>query len=117
MDPDSKCVWLTEVIDDVSTKRTAIVILAGLNLFLLAALIMGTYPPSAAYAQPGARAGDFACVTAKTASQSYDVLYVLDIPARKLYGFYPSGPGRGRLVASPPRDLNADFQRTQPPGP
>jgi hypothetical protein len=87
--------------------------LVGLNLFLLAVLTIGTYPPSAAYAQPGARAGDFVCVTAKTASQSYDVLYVLDVPARKLYGFYPSGRGRGRLVASPPRDLKADFQGAQ----
>jgi len=101
----------------VSTKRTVIVVLVGLNLFLLAALIVGSYPPPAAYAQAGARAGDFVCVTAKAASQSYDVLYVLDVPARKLYGFYPTGPGRGKIVASPPRDLAEDFQRKQATGP
>lgn len=99
------------------TKRAVIVGLVGVNLLLLTALLAGSYPPPAAYAQSGARAGDFVCVTAKAAGQSYDVLYVLDVPARKLYGFYPSGPGRGKLVASPPRDLATDFQHKKPTRP
>jgi hypothetical protein len=92
-------------------KRSLIVILVGLNLFLLALLLVGTYSLPAAYAQGGARPGDFACVTAKSAGQSYEVLYVLDVPTDKLYAFYPASGAANQLTAAPPRDLAADFSR------
>ncbi|MGD2109969.1 MAG: hypothetical protein PVI86_11325 [Phycisphaerae bacterium] len=95
----------------MNARRAIVVLLVGLNLLLLLALVVATQPGAAAYAQSGARAGDFVCVTAKAASQSYDVLYVLDVPGRKLYGFYPANRSRGTLVGSPPRDLAKDFQR------
>ena len=93
------------------TKRSAIVLLVGLNLFLLAALVIGSYSLPAARAQSGARAGDFVCVTADAAGQEYDVLYVLDLPARKLYAFYPTSARANQLVAAAPRDLERDFGR------
>ncbi len=91
------------------TKRFVIVILVGLNLLLLAALLIGSYSLPAAYAQGSTRAGDFACVTAKASGQTYDVLYVLDLPARKLYAFYPTQSRR--LTTATPRDLSKDFGR------
>ncbi|GAG39493.1 unnamed protein product, partial [marine sediment metagenome] len=45
------------------SKRAAVVILVGVNLLLLAALLIGSYSLPTAFAQSGARAGDFACVT------------------------------------------------------
>ena len=93
------------------TKRSMIVMLVGLNLFLLAVLLFGSYSLPAAYAQVGARPGDFACVTAKVAGQTYDVLYVLDVPSRKLYAFYPTGGHTNQLAATQPRDLAKDFDR------
>ena len=91
------------------TKRCVLVILVGANLLFLAALLIGSYSLPAAYAQGSARPGDFACVTAKAAGQSYDVLYVLDLPARKLYALYPTQSKR--LMTAPPRDLAKDFGR------
>ena len=90
-------------------KRSILVILVGLNLFLLAVLVLGGYSLPPAYGQGGARAGDFACVTAKAAGQSYEVLYVLDVPAHKLYAFYPTSGHTSQLVATTPRDLAKDF--------
>jgi hypothetical protein len=94
------------------TKRSTIVILVGLNLLLLAAILLPSYSLPAAHAQMRSRTGDYACVTAKAATQTYDVLYVLDVPSRKLYAFYPTAAGRrGSLTAAPPRDLVEDFER------
>ncbi len=92
-------------------KRSAIVTLVGLNLLLLAALILGSYSLPAVYAQGGARPGDFACVTAKAAGQTYEVLYVLDVPAHKLYAFHPTRGHTNQLAATAPRDLARDFNR------
>ena len=92
-------------------KRSMIVMLVGLNLLLLAVLMLGSYSLPTAYAQVGARPGDFACVTAKVAGQTYDVLYVLDVPSRKLYAFYPTGGHTNQLAATQPRDLAQDFDQ------
>ncbi len=95
----------------VFTKRSVIAILVGVNLILLGALMMQSYALPAAFGQGGGRPGDFVCVTAKAAGQTYDVLYVLDVPARKLYGFYPPSGQAKRLTTAPPRDLAKDFGR------
>jgi hypothetical protein len=86
-------------------------VLIGVNLLLLALLILGGHSPPMAYAQTSARAGDFLCVTANVAGQSYDALYVLDLPSRKLYAFYPTDARSNQLVATQPRDLLKDFGR------
>ncbi len=95
------------------TKRSLIVLLVGANLFLLALLLFGSYSLPAAYAQAGGRAGDFSLVTAKAAAQNYDVVYVLDRPARKLHAFYPTG--RGGFAYAQWRDLVSDFRGQQHP--
>ncbi len=95
-------------------KRSVIVALVGLNLFLFALLALSSYSPTMAFAQAGGRAGDFSCVTAKAAGQSYDVVYVLDRQGRKLHAFYPGA--QGKFAYGKFRDLTADF-RGQPKNP
>ena len=96
----------------MTTKRWGLVCLAGLNLFLLIALLMSSESLPAALAQVGGRpGGDFTCATAKASGQSYETLYVLDITEDKLYAFYPSPTQRNQLAPTPPRDLRMDFNR------
>lgn len=93
------------------TKRTTISLLVGCNLLLLALLLMQVASLPGAYGQVGGRTGDFISVTAKAAGQTYDVLYLLDVPSRKLHAFYPDSPQTRRLIEVPYRNLSADFGR------
>ena len=95
------------------TKRSIVVLLVGLNLFLLGLLLVATYSPPAAFAGGGGVAGDFVCVTAKAAGQNYDAVYLLDKRQQKLHAFYPQrtggqkyGYGYGKF-----RYLKADFEQ------
>ena len=90
-------------------KRSLVVLLAIVNLILGAALLAGTTSLPPAFAQAGIRPGEFLCVTAKPSGQSYDVLYVLDVPSRQLHAFYPGLPQSKNLSQAKPRDLTKDF--------
>jgi len=92
-----------------TTKRFAITVLIFANLCLFAALLSVCFSLPNAYAQPSGRGGEYVCVTAKPASQSYDVLYVLDPAAHKLHAFYPGLPQSKQLNRAEPRDLKKDF--------
>ena len=76
----------------------------------LGELLLSSFSLPTVYAQMGARRGDFACVTAKVAAQSYHALWVLDVPQSKLYALYPVDASTNRLSASAPRDLAKDFE-------
>ncbi len=95
------------------TKRSIISGLAVVNAVLVAALGLASRPDPTAFAQGAGRSGGFISVTAKAAGQSYDVVYVLDVPGRKLYGYYPPGGQGGKLKPTPPRDLMKDFGKQQ----
>ncbi|MBU0718707.1 MAG: hypothetical protein KJ749_10700 [Planctomycetes bacterium] len=94
-------------------KRSLVVALLGLNLLLLLVLLSAAYSLPAAYAGGGAKAGDFACVTAKPPGQNYDVLYLLDQSNDKLHAFYPARAGGKKYgyAYGKYRDLIADFGR------
>lgn len=92
-----------------AAKRPAITVLIVVNLCLLAALLSVCFSLPIAHAQPGGRGGEYVCVTAKPASQSYDVLYVLDPAAHRLHAFYPGMPQSKQLSRAEPRDLKKDF--------
>ena len=94
-----------------TTKRSAMTVLIVVNLCLLAALLSVCFSMPIAFAQPGGRGGEYVCVTAKPASQSYDVLYVLDSAAHKLHAFYPGLPQSKQLTRAEPRDLKKDFDK------
>jgi hypothetical protein len=98
------------------TRRLLIVLLAGLNLLLLALLVFTAYSPPSAFGQALPKAGDFIMVSAETEPHN-DVLYVVDSRARRMYAFrttyprMPGSPARFTLVAQ--RDLTMDFRREQ----
>lgn len=96
------------------TKRNVVVLLAGLNLLLLAMLILATYTPPAAYAQGLTRAGEFVLVSAE-AEQSNDAIYLLDLRSRQLHVFRSNFPRAGgdpiRVAFMHTRDLVRDFGR------
>jgi len=92
------------------SKRSCIVALVGVNLFLLALLIVGTYSLPKAFAQRGGRGGGFACVTVKGAGQNYDIVYILDQGDRKLHAFRPKRTGPTvKYAPVDVRDLKSDF--------
>ncbi len=91
------------------TKRSIITWLAVVNALLVTALVLASRSDSLAFAQGAGRSGGFVSVTAKASGQSYDVVYVLDVPGRKLYGYYPVGGQGGKIKPTPPRDLMQDF--------
>ena len=95
------------------TKRSVIVALVGLNLFLLAVLLIGSYSLPSAFAQTRGRAGDFVCVTAQATGQSYQVFYVLDAPRRKLHAFVPTV--QRKLAYAGFADLKKDFRGADQP--
>ncbi len=92
------------------TKRSIIVALAGLNLFLLAALVLQAAPPPAAMAQSAGRPGDFMITTCKYTDQ-YNAMYIIDNPGRLLHCFAPAGKSGGQFVHAQTRSLVNDFRR------
>ena len=94
------------------TKRSLIVGLVGLNLFLAAALIFSLDLVPAAYAGRGGRAGDFAVCTVQV-HEDFDVLYILDQQARLLHCFVPSTKKDGKLTFVQTRNLEEDIGRTK----
>ncbi len=91
-------------------KRSIIVALVGLNLFLLAAIILGSYSPPAAYAQRAGASSNFIAITSQ-ADTDYDALYVLDLGERKLHCFLPARNRSGDVAYKGFRDLTRDFSR------
>lgn len=94
----------------LASKSWAVVLLTGVNLLLLAALVLSASSPPAAFAQARGRAGNFVAVTAKASARSYDVLYVVDSSEQLLYAFYPNRGAGSKLNWSAPRDLRKDFE-------
>ncbi|MBI4578622.1 MAG: hypothetical protein HY718_02915 [Planctomycetes bacterium] len=94
------------------TKRIAIILLVGLNLFLLAVLMLGSYTPPQALAQALARSGEYILVCAR-AEQSNDAIYLLDLRTRQLHAFrstFPRAAGDPiRVTHLHTRDLVRDF--------
>jgi hypothetical protein len=96
------------------TRRVLIVLLAGLNLLLLAGLVSTVVSSPAAFGQVQARAGDYVMVTTEV-EPANDVLYLVDSHAKRMYAFrttYPRMPGTpARFALLAQRDLNGDFRR------
>jgi hypothetical protein len=91
------------------TKRGVIVALAGLNLVLLAAIILSVWSPPAAYAQRIGGSANFIAVTCE-ADESYDVFYLVDLPNRALHAYVPSRKQDGTIEYVGSRNLERDFR-------
>lgn len=93
-------------------KRAVISALVVFNIVLtLILLATATSLPRANAQTFAGHAGDFVCVTAKGSGQSYDVLFMLDVPNQKLHAFYPGNVQSKQLQYGKFRDLKADFGR------
>lgn len=90
------------------SKRVLIVALVGVNLALLAALVICANPPRAAYGQAVAAAGNMLMLTGEI-QDGYDALYLVDLPRREMHVFTPEKSRRGRLVYRDTRSLKRDF--------
>lgn len=93
------------------SKQSLIVFLVGVNLLLACALVLGGYTPPAAQAQTGGSVGNYVAATAAADGQQFEVLYVVDLGARKLHAFVPDNIMTKRLQHVDVRDLQADFRR------
>ena len=91
-------------------QRSVLAILLAFNTLLVFALLAaGGVLPVAAAQGPVRGPGNYVCVTAKSAGQSYDVLYVLDQGSQQLHAFYRDPPQARQLTRASPRDLRVDF--------
>ncbi|HVP11880.1 MAG TPA: hypothetical protein VMV94_11930 [Phycisphaerae bacterium] len=92
------------------TKRALIVLLVGVNLVLLATLVLASWPLPAAYAQPAPLGQNYVMVSGQINDQS-DALYVVDVPQRRLHVFIPNRDINNRRVFYVGfRDLQRDFR-------
>ncbi len=105
-------VFLTDGRVTVLRKQGLIVLLVGVNLLLLAGLIIVSVPmPSASAQLSGGRPGDFLTVTAQPLGQSFDVIYMLDVPRQKLHAFVPINTQTKHLQPAPSFvDLNKELR-------
>lgn len=90
-------------------KRSWIVLLVGVNLFLLAALLFSVFPGPEAYAQRVGISGNFMIVAGEI-QDGYDALYLFDVAERRMHVFTIEKGGAGRLQHRDFRDLKADFR-------
>jgi hypothetical protein len=92
-------------------QHQIIVALTGLNLLLLAGLILSSYSPPAAYAQGRGRPGDFVMATCEI-HEDYDALAVINIQIGAMFVWVPRETRAGiRLAPTASRNLNIDFGR------
>ena len=93
-------------------KRNAVVALIGLNLFLLAALILSSYSPPEALAQARGRPGDFVIASVQMHTDIEEVA-IINIQTSQMFFFVPreTAGGTPKLQYAGFRDLKRDFGR------
>lgn len=92
------------------TKRSVIVLLVGLNLLLLATLILFSYSPPAAMAQ-AAPLGQNYLMVAGQMQTGLDALYVIDLAHRRIHVFLPNrDQANRRIFYEGYRDLQKEFR-------
>ncbi|MBN2563064.1 MAG: hypothetical protein JXQ75_19235 [Phycisphaerae bacterium] len=96
------------------TKRALIVLLVGVNLILLAALILASgWGLPAAYAQAVPLGQNYLIVAAEI-RDGVDALYVIDLSQRRMHVFRPNRDQNDRrLLHVGFRDLQRDFRGSQ----
>ena len=90
------------------SKQAMIVVLVGLNLFLLAGILFTVGSPPAAMAQRVGGAGNYLMVAAEV-QDNYDGLYIFDLSLRRLHAF-TTKKGSNKLEFRDSRDLGQDFR-------
>ena len=95
------------------SRQVLIVLLVGVNLFLLGVLILSNYTPPEAQAQPVSLRGEFILISAQ-AERDNDTIYLLDLGRRQMHAFRAQVP---QMIEQPmmvrwyhSRDLVRDFR-------
>ena len=95
-------------------KQSIIILLVGLNLFMLACLLLTSYSPPMAVAQEAAQIGNRYILVAAEAETFNDAIYILDTQTDRLHVFrtnHPYLPGQKVFVKwLDSRDLRMDFR-------
>ncbi|MFQ5410685.1 MAG: hypothetical protein ACE5EC_00240 [Phycisphaerae bacterium] len=92
------------------SKRVLIVLLVGVNLALLATLILSRRTLPAAHAQAAPLGRNFAMVAGEI-NDGRDALYVLDLSKRLVHVFIPNrDQNNRRMFYEGYRDLQRDFR-------
>ncbi len=92
------------------TKRAIITLLVGVNLLLLAALILVLRQPPLAHAQAAPLGQNFAMVAGEI-RDGVDAVYLIDLPQRRLHVFVPNrDQSNRRLFHAGFSDLQRDFR-------
>jgi len=92
------------------TKRALIILLVGVNLVLLATLILSNWQLPAAHAQAAPVGQNFLVVAAEI-KDGADALYVFDLSQRRMHVFVPNRDQNDRrLFHVGFRDLQRDFR-------
>lgn len=93
------------------TKRAIVVFLVGVNLILLATLILAGWRLPSAYAQGVPMASNYLMVAGEIRDGT-DALYVVDLEQRRLHVFVPNNDQNNRRVVHRRfRDLEQDFRQ------
>ena len=91
-------------------KKSLIVLLVGLNLLLLATLILTSWQLPAAYAQAAPLGQNYVMVAGEI-RDGVDALYVIDLSNRRMHVFIPNRNQADRkLIYSGYRDLDKEFR-------
>lgn len=92
------------------TKRALIVLLVGVNLVLLATLMLWQWQLPAAQAALTGPAEEYLMVAGEM-RDGVDVLYIIDVGRRRMHAFVPNRDlGSRRLFHVGVRDLQRDFR-------
>lgn len=92
------------------TKRALVVLLVGINLVLLAVLVLAGYRLPAAYAQAAPLGQNYVMVAGEI-NDGVDALYILDLSQRRMFVFVPNrDQNNRRLALAGFRDLQRDFR-------
>ncbi len=92
------------------TKRALIVLLVGVNLVLLATLMLWQWQLPAAQAALTGPAEEYLMVAGEM-RDGVDVLYIIDVGRRRMHAFVPNRDlGNRRLFHVGVRDLKRDFR-------
>jgi hypothetical protein len=95
------------------TKRAIIVLLVGVNLVLLATVLLANWRLPAAYAQAVPLGQNYLMVAAEI-RDGVDALYIVDLPQRRMHVFIPNRDQNDRrLFYAGFRDLQRDFRGSE----
>lgn len=92
------------------SKHSLIVLLVGVNLLLLAIMILAGWSPPAAYGQTVPLGQNYLMVAAEI-RDGVDALYLIDLSQRRMHVFTPNRDANDRRIIHVGfRDLQRDFR-------